>query len=455
MPNSTPKKKPAVSLQTRVRELESQNRQLRRKNEELSTRLSSKRYKAMDFVVDSFYKVARHKKASAGKAKTHIDDEPIVVENRKFTPKKVDILNMNFYDWDGKTVFKGGAERYVHDLAKLLQSMGYKVRLLQQSNEPFEKTFDGIKVVGVGGGVADFEQLSASYNDISQDCEFVIASPLELACNITSVPVIGINHGSILDHIENRYSFSAGPKRYDHIMKALNNVEDCVCVDTNFINWTRTHDYELALKATYIPNYYDKNQFKYSAKSEKKKGDKLVFVYPRRLYSARGYDITIEAFRHVFEKHQNKAILNFVGQVDNDDVEADLKSFMEDYPKNVFHYEYPAEEMDKAYKDADVVLVPTRYSEGTSLSCIEAMALGKAIIATNIGGLPNLVIDNYNGRLISPTADDLEAAVLEMIEQPKQREKLANNAHLVAEAAFEKKLWEERWTEVIRKIAQE
>ena len=207
-------------------------------------------------------------------------------------------------------------------------------------------------------------------------------------------------------------------------MKALRNVVSCVCVDTNFINWTRTQDYALAQKERYIPNYYDSEQF---SKVNRKSHDKIVFVYPRRLYSARGSDLTTRAFERLLPKYKDKIILNFVGQVDNDKAQEDLDRIMKAFPKNVFHYEYTMEEMPKAYKDADVVLVPTRYSEGTSLSCIEGMASGATVVTTNVGGLPNLVIDGFNGRIISPTVDDLVDVVVEMITKPGLREKLAKN----------------------------
>ena len=99
--------------------------------------------------------------------------------------------------------------------------------------------------------------------------------------------------------------------KVNDLFAALNNVDYCVCVDTNFINWTRTQDYNLSLKEYYIPNYFNKNQFKVIKKRKNK--DKIVFVYPRRIYSARGYDITIDAFREIFKKYKKlpRALLKF------------------------------------------------------------------------------------------------------------------------------------------------
>ena len=102
------------------------------------------------------------------------------------------------------------------------------------------------------------------------------------------------------------------------------------------------------------------------------------------------------------------------------------------------------EEAYKAYDGADIVLVPTRYSEGTSLSCIEAQALGIPVIATNIGGLPNIVIDHFNGLLISPTAESLEIAVRELLDNPKMCDEMRKHSIEVAKSSFEKTMWDKR-----------
>ena len=184
---------------------------------------------------------------------------------------------------------------------------------------------------------------------------------------------------------------------------------------------------------------------------KRKNKDKIVFVYPRRIYSARGYDITIDAFREIFKKYKNKAIINFVGQIDNEEARKKLTKFKKDFPKNVFHNEYDMQDMSKAYEDADVVLIPTRYCEGTSLSCIEGMASGSAIIATNVGGLPNLVFDGYNGRLISPTAEELTNAIEEMIVNSDLRNQFAKHSKEIATASLEKNIWDERWKKIFQK----
>ncbi|MBQ3464746.1 glycosyltransferase family 4 protein [Candidatus Saccharibacteria bacterium] len=436
-----------------IGKLKKENKILKNDNRELAIKLNSKRYKVVDFATDAFYALIRKTNRRKQLINRNLNSDVKnlrAISKRKIVPGRVDIINVNFYDWDGQTVFKGGAERYVYDLACLLKEMGYKPRLLQCSNVPFKKEYNGIEVIGIGAGdKGNIRTCSVVYNNYCKDAEFIIASPLELASEIEDIPVIGINHGVNFDSEWNKYNPKAHGLFGCHIA-ALKNVLSCVCVDTNFINWTRTQDYALAQKERYIPNYYDPKQF---SKMKKRKSDKIVFVYPRRLYSARGADITTKAFERILPEYKDKVELKFIGQVDNEKAQKDLDRIMEAFPKNVFHFEYSMEEMPKAYEGADVVLVPTRYSEGTSLSCIEGMASGAALIVTNVGGLPNLVIDGFNGRIVSPTVDDLVDAIIEMIEDSNLREKMSKNGLMVAKEAFSKKKWEEGWRKEIDRVS--
>ena len=49
----------------------------------------------------------------------------------------------------------------------------------------------------------------------------------------------------------------------------------------------------------------------------------------------------------------------------------------------------------------DIYVLPS-YFEGLPVSILEAMAMGKPIIATNVGGIPSIVQNGYNGWLFSP-----------------------------------------------------
>jgi|GEM_PF-463089 len=369
-------------------------------------------------------------------------------DQRAESGKNVDIINVNFYDWSGKVVYKGGAERYVYDLAVIARSMGYKPRIIQNATDGFTRDYRGIEVIGVktgirGTGGNDLRLMSKKYNEVCRDADLIIASPVDLAVEITVAPVIGINHGIYWDSkwqsLEN-YNFN----NYKVIFDALSRSKLSVCVDTNFINWTRTYDYSLGEKLRYIPNYYDKNQFK---PKEKAFDGKIIALYPRRLYEARGIYETLGAFNVLIDKYSDLNLL-LVGQTDDVKVKKAVAHIMKRYPNRVSLEEHDMENMPVVYNRSHISLIPTQFAEGTSLSCLEAMATNNAVIATNIGGLPNLITDGYNGLLIHPSTESLINAIEFLMDNRVVMKSYASKA-LDTSLAFEKDRWDNKWREIL------
>lgn len=68
---------------------------------------------------------------------------------------------------------------------------------------------------------------------------------------------------------------------------------------------------------------------------------------------------------------------------------------------HVFHFQ-KSDNLIKTILKNDYTIVPSIWPENASISIIESLALGKPVIATNIGGTPEMVKNNYNGWLFSP-----------------------------------------------------
>lgn len=76
----------------------------------------------------------------------------------------------------------------------------------------------------------------------------------------------------------------------------------------------------------------------------------------------------------------------------------------------------------------DLVLMPSQ-SEGLGLAAIEGLAAARPVIAFAVGGLPEVVIDEVNGRLVpSGDCDAFAQAVIETLGDPARRASYARGA---------------------------
>lgn len=78
-------------------------------------------------------------------------------------------------------------------------------------------------------------------------------------------------------------------------------------------------------------------------------------------------------------------------------------------------------------KEADLFIFPSQY-EGVPMSLIEAMASGLPIIASNVGGIPDMIADGINGILIQPNEENLYDAITKLINDKKLRKTIGEAA---------------------------
>jgi glycosyltransferase involved in cell wall biosynthesis len=72
----------------------------------------------------------------------------------------------------------------------------------------------------------------------------------------------------------------------------------------------------------------------------------------------------------------------------------------------------------RALREADIFLMPST-SEGLPVALLEAMAYGKPIVATRVGGIPDVLADGTEGLLVPPgDVDALAGAVTALVADP-------------------------------------
>lgn len=81
---------------------------------------------------------------------------------------------------------------------------------------------------------------------------------------------------------------------------------------------------------------------------------------------------------------------------------------------------------DEIYSDVDLLLVPSS-TEALSLVILEAMSRGIPVVASGVGGIPEIVRDGYNGFLARPDVGSFYEKVTMLLENPALTETFSKN----------------------------
>jgi glycosyltransferase involved in cell wall biosynthesis len=99
------------------------------------------------------------------------------------------------------------------------------------------------------------------------------------------------------------------------------------------------------------------------------------------------------------------------------------------------------------YSECDVLVLPSK-TEGWGLSLMEAMACGKPVVASNAGGIPELVRDRTDGILVRPgDVRGLADSIIELLKNPDLRVKMGKNGR--------KRVQEFSWDETAKVVLRE
>ena len=141
----------------------------------------------------------------------------------------------------------------------------------------------------------------------------------------------------------------------------------------------------------------------------------IRFLFLGQLVERKGIDILIEAFNNV---SQNSELLLVGGDWDNPGFPQKIKKMIHDY--NLADRVNCLNHRDDAMaimRDCDVFVLPS-LSETRPRSIIEAMLMGKCVLATKVGGIPTLIQDGETGLLVNAKdsrslADAMEKLIID------------------------------------------
>ena len=88
---------------------------------------------------------------------------------------------------------------------------------------------------------------------------------------------------------------------------------------------------------------------------------------------------------------------------------------------DLVHFPGQISDMRSFYRQTDIYVLPSLYTEGLAVSILEAMAAGRPVVATNVGGNPEVVENGETGLLVPPgDVDALAAAIGQLAADPRR-----------------------------------
>lgn len=148
----------------------------------------------------------------------------------------------------------------------------------------------------------------------------------------------------------------------------------------------------------------------------------VIYGIASRLVTDKGIGESISAFNQINKSHSNTKLIIY-----GDGPEADKFKKQVQGSKNIIFKGHLTDPLP-AIKNIDIFLQPT-YHEAFSVVLVEACMLGLPIIATNVGGNPEIIIDHKTGLLVN--AKDVESlyrAMEELYKNNKLRDELGKAA---------------------------
>ncbi|MDP8216201.1 MAG: glycosyltransferase family 4 protein [Candidatus Kaelpia imicola] len=206
-------------------------------------------------------------------------------------------------------------------------------------------------------------------------------------------------------------------------------------------------------KITVVHHGIDQDKFKSGVdttnileKYPQLKGKKIIF-HPARIGLAKGCDTSIKAVNILKDMVSDVMLVlagskNIVdwGGTQQKDI-AYLVNLIKHFniEESVLIDMYTLDEVKELYEISDVCLYPSTASEPFGLTMLEAMAMAKPIVVTEMGGMPEIIDDGINGFVV-PVRDfeALAAKTYQLLKNVKLKKRFGYTGRQIVEARYTK-----------------
>jgi glycosyltransferase involved in cell wall biosynthesis len=342
----------------------------------------------------------------------------------------------------------GGLESHVAELARGLVESGHEVRVVTSRSLPGvsrEEVLDGVRVrrtwfparnplgwMAHSLGSLPVTRRWARWADVVHAQAFASVLPCVLAVRGRGRPVVATFHTS---HFLDR----ARRRRWRPILSRLVRWPDHALAASREIARVAM---ELApgTRVEALTNGVDTNRFRAVAPALERPAEERWIVVPRRLFRKNGVEYMIRAMPRIVDEIPGARALLVGDGPERSHLEA-LAAELGVDPVVRFLGRREHDEMPALLSSGELAVFPS-LQEATSVAALECMACELPVVASRVGGLPEIVSDEV-GCLVDPADPEVLArTVVELLEDPRLQERGRkararvverwSNAHLVA-----------------------
>ncbi len=184
---------------------------------------------------------------------------------------------------------------------------------------------------------------------------------------------------------------------------------------------------------TIIPNGVDLDYFSSAVSPIDEFGDgKINILFVGRLEKRKGLDYLLEAHKQIKQEIPNSRLI-IVGPGTRLRNKYE-KRVAQNGLKDVVFVGYVAhDELPRYYKTADIVCAPATGKESFGIVLLEAMALGKPVVASNIDGYASIMTHGVEGLLVPPKDEKaLAQALISLMANESLRQQMGARGRLTA-----------------------
>jgi len=196
-------------------------------------------------------------------------------------------------------------------------------------------------------------------------------------------------------------------------------------------------------KVTLIPNGIDTARFQkkidliYKKKKLGLPTDAPLIGAIGNIKPVKGYDIFLEAAVSVKQKFPEACfiIVGGVYQYKEYMKELEVQTWENDLQNQVY-FLGKRDDVEEILPLLTVYVLPSR-SEGSPIALLEAMASGRPIVATGVGGIPDIIENDISGLLIPPAdPSSMANAIIQLLENQSMAKKMGEHAQRVVEECY-------------------